>query len=222
MRIITVYCLLFLLLKPLAGHAQIAANDSVAAPYPSAIESLLTSFQPIYDFQKGEVIASIGAYDGEREIIFSMMADSLTFYLQDINPIMLEPEQVAVRAEFWYNQANLTDRNVVFNSVRGREKDTRLPERFFDKILIENSLHEFTYPKEMLLSVARNLKPGGRVFIGEIMVGWRGQRHEGCLKRLYTEKQLLKLLDETGFVCKRIVSVNPDCSEYKVFEVVVK
>ena len=39
-----------------------------------------------FEFEKGDVVAEVGAADGENIGGFSLLSDSITFYVQDIDP----------------------------------------------------------------------------------------------------------------------------------------
>ncbi|GAB3920434.1 hypothetical protein [Larkinella terrae] len=185
------------------------------------IEWLLTGYKRIYDFHKQEKLASVGAGSGVREIIYSMMDDSISFYLQDINPVCLQPEDLALTIRQVYQIAGRVS-TATFIPIRGKEKETRLPERFFDKIIIENSLHEFTYPNEMLTSIRGNLKKEGYLFIWELIARRPGQKHKGCRKPLFTEESLLKLLDENGFSLTEKTVVDPHYQADRVYKFALK
>ena len=51
-------------------------------------------------FRAGEVIADIGAGNGYLEGMLSVYNDSLTFYIQDIDTTICNPEQVGKEVEF--------------------------------------------------------------------------------------------------------------------------
>lgn len=128
-------------------------------------EETLKNHQPIYDFRKGDKLASVGAGGGSKEVIYSMMADSLVFYLQDINPTCLTSETIKATVSQLYNAAGCTC-TATFTPVIGTEKETQLPSQFFDKIIIENTLHELTYPSDLLTSIRANLKSDGYLYMG--------------------------------------------------------
>src|SRR6185436_14044810 len=52
-------------------------------------------------------------------------------------------------------------------TVLGGVADPRLKPEKIDLILLVDAYHEFSYPREMGLSMARALKPGGRVALLE-------------------------------------------------------
>ena len=123
-------------------------------------------YQAVYDFRRSEVVASVGAGSGSKEVIYSMMADSITFYLQDINPTCLTPESLTSTVNLLYN-AGRRICTATFIPVIGTERETRLPRQFFDKIIIENTLHELTHPNDLLTSIRTNLRSCSQAFRAE-------------------------------------------------------
>ena len=185
------------------------------------LEQTLTRYQTIYNFQRNEVVASVGAGSGSKEVIYSMMADSITFYLQDINSVCLTPENLTATVNRLYDAGGRTC-TAKFIPVIGTEKQTRLPRRFFDKIIIENTLHELTHPNDLLTSVRANLKPDGYLFIEDIIAKRSGQKHRGCGKLLYTEEALIHLLDANGFQLLDVTVVFPRTVADKVYKFALK
>lgn len=185
------------------------------------LEQTLKRYQAIYNFRKSNTLASVGAGSGTKEVIYSMMADSITFYLQDINPICLTPENLTNTISQIYNAGGRTN-TATFIPVIGTERETRLPRQFFDKIIIENTLHELTYPNELLSSVRANLKPDGSLFIEDFIAKRPGQKHRGCGKPLYTEEALIQLLDRNGFRLLDVTVVSPRIEADKVYKFALK
>lgn len=185
------------------------------------LEQTLKRYQAIYDFRKRDTLASVGAGGGSKEIIYSMMADSITFYLQDINPKCLTPENLTTTVGQLYTAAGQTN-TATFIPVIGTEKETGLPQQFFDKIIIENTLHELTYPTDVLTSVRANLKPDGYLFIEDFVAKRPGQKHRGCGKPLYTEEALIQLLDANGFRLLNRTIVFPNNTVDRVYKFALK
>src|SRR5580658_9039609 len=77
-----------------------------------------------------------------------------------------------------------------FQSVLGTVTDTRLPTNSVDVVLMVDVYHEFDHPYEMMQSILRALKPGGRV----VWVEYRGEDPEVPIKPLHkmTEAQVRK------------------------------
>lgn len=185
------------------------------------LEQTLKRYQAIYDFRRNDTLASVGAGGGSKEIIYSMMADSITFYLQDSNPTCLTSENIMATVRQLYKAAGRTN-TATFIPVIGTEKETRLPRQFFDKIIIENTLHELTYPTDVLMSVRANLKPDGSLFIEDFVAKRPGQKHRGCGKPLYTEEALIHLLDASGFRLLNRTILFPKNAINKVYKFALK
>lgn len=160
-----------------------------------------------YQFQPEDIIASIGASAGVWEMAFASQFPNfnLTFYLEDIDPNNCNTEEVDYGIKYY---EKLLDKplNGTFIPVIGTEISTNLQELFFDKVLIINSLHEFSEPEAMLMDIYRILKKDGLLFIEEPITQVSGTLHEGCQKRLFTELELIDLVEKQDFVFQKITS----------------
>lgn len=166
-----------------------------------------------YDFKSNETIASIGASGGVWEIYFASQVDGLTFYLQDINKELCNEEEIKEGILFYEKFLGKSIQGK-FIPVIGTAKNTNLPENTFDKVLIINSFHEFKNPDKILQDVLKILKKEGILFIEEQLAQYEGEIHEGCLKRLYLENELIVFAENCGFVLQRIVDKG---NEVKIF-----
>jgi ubiquinone/menaquinone biosynthesis C-methylase UbiE len=160
-----------------------------------------------YQFQSGDIIASIGASAGVWEMAFASQFPNLnlTFYLEDIDPNNCNIEEVNYGLKYY---EKLLDKplNGTFIPVLGTEISTNLPKNHFNKVLIINSLHEFSEQKAMLQDIHQILKKDGLLFIEELITQVSGTLHEGCQKRLFTETELITLVEKQGFIFQRIAS----------------
>ena len=158
----------------------------------------------IYQFKSYETIASIGASSGVWEIWFASQVDNLTFYLQDIDSLNCNQEEIDYGVKYY---EKLLNKKIVGKIIPiiGSHHQTNLPINIFDKVLIINSLHEFLFVDEILQDVKKCLKPSGRLFIEEQITKHSGEIHEGCGKRLFTQEELIVCLGENGFILKEIV-----------------
>ena len=152
----------------------------------------------IYNIQPNETIASIGASSGVWEIWFASQVEDLTFYLQDIDPMNCNQEEIDYGIKYYEKllQKSISGK---FLPIIGTQSETNLPENTFDKVLIINSLHEFESPKLILQDIHKVLKPNGKLFIEEQLAKFSGEIHEGCGKRLFTENELIEILKKCGF-----------------------
>ncbi|AQG78607.1 class I SAM-dependent methyltransferase [Spirosoma montaniterrae] len=194
--------LYILALFTISVHAQTTDENPAATSWysePDGINWLLERYRPIYDFKPRETIASIGAGQGIREVVYSLMADSLTVYLQDVETYWLSPERLYKTLRTIYGKAGRSDCSATFKIIRGTDRDTGLPTQLFDKIIIENSLHEFDHQAIMLQSIRDNLKPGGTLFVWEEIATKPNRKHSGCRKPMFTDQSLRQLMAEHGF-----------------------
>ena len=152
----------------------------------------------IYNFQQNETIASIGASSGVWEIWFASQVEGLTFYLQDIDPLNCNKEEINYGVKYY---EKLLQKPILgqFIPIVGTQSETNLPKNMFDKVLIINSLHEFQTPELILQDIHKILKPNGKLFIEEQVAKFLGEIHEGCEKQLFTENELVDILKECGF-----------------------
>jgi len=180
-------------------------------------EGILKRYSAIYDFHKGDTLASIGAGSGSKEVVYSMMADSLLFYLQDIDSTCLTSKRIESTISLLYSAANRASTATFIASI-GTEKETKLPIGFFDKIIIENTLHELAYPNDLFKSIRENMKPDGYLYVEDLIAKRPGQKHRGCHKRLFTETALIQLIEENGFSFVEVTTVFPNNLQDKVFK----
>ena len=102
-------------------------------------------------------IADIGAGTGYFTFMLAPKVPRGKVYAVDIQQEMLD----RVRG----TRAATGVANV--ETVLGRVDDANLPDNTIDVALLVDSYHEFAYPREMLASLYRALRPGGRVFLVE-------------------------------------------------------
>jgi len=86
-----------------------------------------------------------------------------------------------------------------YKMILGDERSTSLPENTFDKILIINSFHEFTFQAEMLADIKKKLKPGGILYIDEALPKRQGQLHGICNKPMLTNEETIAIFEKNGF-----------------------
>lgn len=167
----------------------------------------------IFDFKPHEIIASVGASGGVWEIYFTSQIDNLTFYVQDIDETLCNEEEIKEGIVFYEKFLEKPIHGKLI-PVIGTEKKTNLPENTFDKVLIINSFHEFKYPKEILLDISKTIRKEGVLFIEEQLASYEGEIHEGCLRTLYLENELVDFVEKQGFVLNEIID---KANKVKVF-----
>jgi SAM-dependent methyltransferase len=151
-----------------------------------------------YQFQKHETIVSIGAEDCENEVIYGLMSDSVNFILENISAKVLSKTQLNEAKEFYeekFHQKN----NCTYIIQYGNDTSTLLTSHSVDKVIIENTFHEFSEPQKMLKDVYRILKPNGKLFLYEIIGTPKYKIHKHCRLYLYSKEELNTFAKKANF-----------------------
>src|SRR5499425_1557092 len=135
-----------------------------------------------------DVVADVGAGTGYFSFRISRVVRQGKVFAVDIQPEML--------AVIEKRKEQLKVDNVV--AQRGSETEANLPENSVDAALLVDVYHEFSFPREMMLSVVKALKPGGRV----VQIEYRGEDPNVPIKRLHkmTVAQCRKEMAAVGLV----------------------
>jgi len=121
-------------------------------------ESEIQRLARVMDWKAGQVIADVGA--GEGEIGFAAAAavgETGKVYLTELD----EEKVAALHKDASRRKLN----NVVI--VAAAEKKTQLPDNCCDAIILRRVYHHFTAPSEMDVSLLRSLRPGGLLAVIE-------------------------------------------------------
>lgn len=155
------------------------------------------SIAAFYDFRDKQVIASIGAQCSHWEAMMATYMNNVQFYLEDIDSTYFNERQTRFA---WDHYSQLSGKTLSpYTLVLGNEKETRLPDGIFDKVIIINSFHEFTTKAAMLEDISKKLKPGGLLYVDEIVARRSGEKHGGCHQTLLTETEMNAVMRENGF-----------------------
>ena len=150
---------------------------------------LLVELLPLHP---GDVAADIGAGSGYMSWrIAEKVGEKGRVYCVDIQQEMLDLLAKNMDARHTTN----------FQAILGSVTDARLPADSTDLVLMVDVYHEFDHPYEMMQSIIRGLKPGGRI----AWVEYRAEDPNVPIKRLHemTEAQARKeaaLLPELEWV----------------------
>ena len=144
---------------------------------------------PLLGLKPTDVVADIGAGSGYFTFRMSAAVPQGKVYAVDIQKEMLD----IITAR----QGKATN----ITTVLGGIGDPRLPAGSVDLILLVDAYHEFSYPREMGLAMARALKPGGRI----ALVEYRGEDQKVPIKDIHrmTEAQAKKEMTVLGLVWQR-------------------
>ena len=149
--------------------------------------------------KNGELVADVGAADGYIDVMMSMVTDSVSFYIQDISSENLN----FYYSDSLYNHMNIsrkTPQTNKFRTLLGTERSSLLPDTTFDKIFLLNSLHEFTYVKDMMDDLYKKLKYNGKIIIQESL-SEANKMHivNGCFTVSYTKDEIVKIMKHSKF-----------------------
>jgi ubiquinone/menaquinone biosynthesis C-methylase UbiE len=152
-----------------------------------------------------DVVADIGAGTGYFSFRICPMVSQGKVYAVDI-----QKEMLAMIEE---RKKRLNCGNVA--PVLGTETDTGLPAGSVDIALMVDAYHEFSFPREMMESIVKSLKPGGRV----VQIEYRGEDPEVPIKRLHkmTVAQARKEMAVVGLIWKETKDFLPQ-QHFLVFE----
>lgn len=152
------------------------------------------------------VVADVGAGTGYFTFRIATRVPRGRVYAVDIQKEMLD-----IIAE---RRKSLKLENVV--TIQGSEKDTHLPADAVDAVLLVDAYHEFAWPREMMASIVRSLKPSGRV----VLIEYRGEDPSVPIKKVHklTVAQAKLELGAVGLSLKEIRTFLP----YQHFMIFVK
>ena len=123
------------------------------------------------ELKGNEAIADIGAGSGYFTFLLAPYVPEGKVVAVDIQQEMLD---------FIEGKKKLKKaRNV--ETVLGTIEDVKLPKDSVDVVLMVDAYHEFSHPREMMESIMKGLKPGGRV----ILLEYRGEDPSVPIKPLH-------------------------------------
>jgi predicted methyltransferase len=141
--------------RPIAGIATDASwMDRASREGEESPDRALS----LVGLKHGMTVADVGAGSGYMTLrLASIVGQTGKVYANDIQPKLLAMVQDKARAQ------NLKNISIVL----GSDTDARLPDNAIDVALLVDVYHEFQHPREMLQSIRRALKPGGRLVLIE-------------------------------------------------------
>jgi predicted methyltransferase len=141
--------------RPIAGIATDAAwMDRASRAQEESPDRALS----LVGLQRGMTVADVGAGSGYMTLrIAAIVGPTGKVYAEDIQPRLLAIVGDKARTQ---GLANV-------ETVLGSDTDARLQDGAIDVALLVDVYHEFRHPQEMLRSIRRALKPGGRLVLIE-------------------------------------------------------
>lgn len=135
--------------------------------------------------EEGMTVADVGAGSGYHAFRMAKLTKAKGKILAvDIQQEMLDMMEKRIKDE----------KIEGIETIKGTEKDPKLPEGKVDLVLMVDVYHEFEYPFEMMEKMVASLKPGGRI----AFVEFREEDRDVPIKPVHkmSERQVLKEMEE--------------------------
>jgi ubiquinone/menaquinone biosynthesis C-methylase UbiE len=150
-----------------------------------------------FQFKKRETIAEVGAGDAQNIAGLSLLTDSITYYAEDIDTKALNEKNLAKALKKCSRYKNTI--GSIFKICIGTEKETKLPDQSFDKVILSSTFHEFSFVPEMLNDIYIKLKAGGRLYILESQCGAKAHRYVSAESAIeFAKNAHFKLIKKDG------------------------
>jgi ubiquinone/menaquinone biosynthesis C-methylase UbiE len=157
------------------------------------------------ELHPSDTIADIGAGSGYHTFKMAPYLSQGQVYAVDIQEEMLDV--IAYRSD------NSDQTNV--SIIKSSETSLYLAESSINKALLVDVYHEFSHPKEIMISLYKAMKPGGKVYLVE----YRGEDLTIPIKAIHkmTESQAILEMRAVGFRFKQNID-NLPWQHFLVFE----
>ncbi len=176
------------------GHPAIFWLERGTREAEERTDLLITALQ----LREGDEVADIGAGSGYFTLpLARAVAPTGTAFAVDIQPEMIDFLAARARTEQVKN----------IKLILSKIDDVCLVDESVDLVLLVDAYHEFDHPWEVMRSIVRALRPGGRV----ALVEYRGEDPNVPIKPLHkmTEAQARLEIEATGLVFERNDSILP-------------
>lgn len=151
-----------------------------------------------FEIKEGDNVADNGSISMTFVGILSVFTPKANFYCEDIDSACTTSEQ-AKKVIDYYSKIKGEPINSTIIPIIGTETSTTLATAFFDKVIIDNSLHEFSEKVLMMKDIKRILKKDGILYLRESLGRTNGELHMGCDQALFDEAHLVAFITEQGF-----------------------
>jgi precorrin-6B methylase 2 len=150
------------------------------------------------DLQPGMAVADVGAGTG----YYAWQIAARVGETGRVHAVDVQPEMIALLKARMQQRGV---RNVL--PVLGRATDTGLAPASIDLALMVDVYHELDHPREILDSILRSLRPGGRL----VLVEYRAEDDSVPIKRLHkmSVAQIRREVGAQGFLWQRTVDTLP-------------
>jgi hypothetical protein len=190
--------LLFLCISCQTSFKTINGHDGFFLSSREGIDKMYIPRRNFYELKKHDTLLSIGAEPGANEVIYGLLTDSVNFILENISSKYLNQPEFDF-SQSYYEKIFKKKNTSRYTLQIGNDSSTLLPSSAYTKVLIENSLHEFSEPHPMMKEICRILKPGGSLYLFERMSTPRNPIHGSCGRALFSQEGLTNLMQQEHF-----------------------
>ncbi len=157
------------------------------------------------ELSPADVVADIGAGTGYFTFRLCERVPHGRVYAVDVQPEMLELIDHRVARENWGNVV----------TVLGTPQSPNLPPESVDLVLMVDSYHEFSHPREMMENIVGSLRPGGRV----VLVEYRAEDRTIPVKEVHrmSEAQARREMEAVGLSWRETRDILPQ-QHFMIFE----
>ena len=152
------------------------------------------------------MFADIGASSGYYDAAMAVFADSVTFYLNDIDDHCLNEKNLDQVVEYYSKvKGQRIDSTNSFHIAIGSPVDTNLPKNIFDVIFSNATMHVIDQPDSILRDLHTSLKDDGHLFIrDEFVYNNKSKKCDSkkCDHYLLQYDFFIALLQRNGFVLR--------------------
>jgi len=168
--------------SPIDGHEAIEWLERNDREETERIDLVLQAL----DLKKTDHLADVGAGSGYITFRLAPLVAEGKVYAVEISQVMLKA---------MVDQKRRTKTKNVF-PVLGTVESVQLPSKSVNVALMVDAYHEFSHPREMMESIVKALKPGGKV----VLVEYRGEDPAIPIKPLHkmTQTQIKKEMAAVG------------------------
>lgn len=182
------------------------------------VEKKFAQMLKFYDLRPGEVVGDIGAASGWMDGALSVLTDSVTYYVQDINTVFLNEDEFTQVIDH-YSKVRARPQTNTFHFVIGTPTKTNLPDAVFDKIIFNNSFHEIKKIKKLIEDLDKKLKPGGKIIIHEEFSNdYRIHLQPGCKIAGFTVEEIGRMFEPYGYYLTSMPAPASSNTNYLTFE----
>lgn len=161
---------------------------------------------PKIGFVSGDTIVSIGVGSGWREFLYSLFADDLTFYMEDLDTSCIT--QLKIKNDYLPHYTAIRNGPITcrFIPVRGTLNSFKTASNMADKVIMMNVYHHFGDDIAMIEESKRVLKSGGKLIIMEHVLSRNRRSHKFCTAggRYKTENRFRSDIEAKGFSCDTV------------------